>query len=354
MKKENVLKKWPRRLLIGLGSIVPIGALAVGYLLLWQGRPPARRPDLVRLPENAPPAPRGYPTMNSIYAAYVLKRLDLLDPAFDWPVPPGVAERKDVEYGRVGDRPLLLDLYYPEALDHPLPGLLFIHGGGWVGGDKRDYKYYTVRYAQRGYVVATMGYRFADEAGFPACVEDAKCAVRWMRSQAEELRVDPDRIAVIGGSAGGYLAMMVGYSPEREEWNASGGHEGVSSSVAAVVDLYGPPDLTVPMAQTHPTVTGFLKTPYDQDPQLYASASPITHLDENDPPTLVIQGTLDDIVPVEFTDALVEKMQELNLPHCYARIDGWPHTMDAARPVNEYVQWLMNAFLEEHLARSHT
>lgn len=334
-------------IILALALLCALGA--GGYFLLWQGRAPSQRPDLVRLPENAPAAPRGFPTMNSVYAAFFLGWMDILDPAFNWPVPETVVEKKDIEYGRVGERALLLDLYSPAKLDAPVPGLIFIHGGGWQEGNKRDYKFYTIDFAERGYVAATIGYRFSQEAGFPGCVEDAKCAVRWMRANAKEINVDPDRIVVIGGSAGGYLAMMTGYSAEVEEWNATGGHPGVSSAVAAVVDLYGPPDLTEPMAQDHYIITSFMKKPYTEVPELYAQASPMMHLDPKDPPTLVIQGTIDDIVPVEFSDKLVERLKAVGIPHWYARLDGWPHTMDVAPAVNDYVQWLINAFIEEYV-----
>lgn len=346
-----MLRRIVKILLILVCLCLLVSGGVAGYYLLWKGHPPAKRPDLVRLPENAPPAPRGFPTMNALYAGYFLGLLELLDPAFDWPVPPEVVERKDIEYGRVGERPLLLDLYSPKEMKEPVPGLIFVHGGGWQEGNKSDYKFYTIDFAKRGYVAATMGYRFSQEAGFPGCVLDAKCAVRWMRSHAKEINVDPDRIVIIGGSAGGYLAMMTGYTSGVQEWNESGGYPGVSSAVAAVVDLYGPPDLTGPVARTHYIVTDFMKKPYEEAPELYAAASPLLHLTKDAPPTLVIQGTIDDIVPVQYSDQLVERLKELGVPYWYARLDGWPHTMDVERSVNTYVQWIMNAFFDAYLKK---
>lgn len=328
--------------------VLAIGGGFLGYYLLV-GPSQKPRPDLVLLPVDLPPAPGGYPTLNAMYVAYFLGRVEMIDAFGDIPVPEGVVERTDVEYGRVGDRALLLDLYSPANLAEPAPGLVFIHGGGWESGDKRDYKYYTVRFAQQGYVVATIGYRFKQEAGFPGCVEDAKCAVRWIRANAAELGVDPGRLAVIGGSAGGYLSMMTGYSSDVAGLEGSGGNPGVSSAVKCVVNLYGPTDLTVPFARAHETVTSFLKTPYDQNPGLYEQASPLHHVDAQDPPTLIIQGAIDDIVPVEQADVLAEKFRDLGVPYWYARLDGWPHTLDIARPANEYVIALMQRFFEEFL-----
>lgn len=331
--------------------LLAIGGMAAAYYLLVPGRAPERRPDLVRVPEGLPPAPAGYPTQNAMFLGFALGFVNVIDAFGDVPVPPGVVEVTGVPYAHIEGReqPLQLDLYYPENIGEPVPALLFIHGGGWRAGKRSDYKYYTVRYAQQGYVVATISYRFTQEAPFPACVEDAKCAVRWIRANAERLRVDPNRIAAIGGSAGGYLSMMTGYTPEVEEWNRTGGHEGMSSAVAAVVNLYGPTDLTAPIAQGSGLVSSFLNAAYAEKPDLYRKASPIAHVDPSDPPTLTIHGTLDDIVPVEQADLLVEKFQALDMPYWYDRIDGWPHTLDIIEENNVRCRALMTAFFEEHL-----
>ena len=328
---------------------VAAGAGAAGYYLLIAGAVDKPRPDLVVLPVDVPPAPVGFPTANAMYLAYFLGRMELIDAFGDIPVPEGVVERTDVEYGRVGDRALLLDLYTPAHLPEPAPCLIFIHGGGWSAGNKRDYKYYCVRFAEQGYVVATVGYRFKQEAPFPGCVEDAKCAVRWLRANASQLGLDADRMAVLGGSAGGYLSMMVAYSADVPELDGAGGQPGVSSAVKCVVNLYGPTDLTVPMARENKTVTTFLNTTYDQNPALFEKASPLHYVDAGDPPTLIIQGTIDDIVPVEQADFLAEKLRDLGRPYWYARLDGWPHTLDLARAANEYVFELLQRFFAQYL-----
>lgn len=338
--------RWIARIALAL---LLLGILGAGYFLFLDGRAPARRPELVRLPAGTPPAPRGFPTLNALKLSFLLSRLEIIDTDGDIPVPAGVIEERDVEYGRAGDAPLLLDLYRPKTPQAAAAALIFIHGGGWKGGQRQDYKYYTVRFADQGYVVATISYRFSQQATFPGCVEDARCAVRWMRANAVRLQVDPERIAVVGGSAGGYLALMTGFSSDVAEFDGTGGQGQFSSRVAAVVDLYGPADLTTPFARQAPPVVGLLGKPYADDPELYEWASPIRHLDAGDPPTLVIHGTIDDIVPVEQSDHLVERLRELGVPHYYVRIDGWPHTLDANPRVNEYVRGIMAAFFAEHL-----
>lgn len=224
---------------------------------------------------------------------------------------------------------------------------------GWAKGDRKDYKYYTVRYAKRGYVVATISYRLVKEAIFPACVQDAKCAVRWMRANADRYHIDPKRIAAIGGSAGGHLAMMLGYSAGVPELEGKGGHAKFSSAVQAVVNLYGPVDLTGPEARDHPTVLAFFggKT-YEEVRRHYELASPIKHLDKKDPPTLILHGTIDELVPIAQADTLAKKLKELGIPFVYDRLEGYPHTMDLSLEVNIRCQWFINRFLEEHLSAS--
>jgi len=330
-------------------ALLCVGTAAV-WLLLLDGRAPARRPDLVRLPDDAPPAPSGYPTPNALYLAFALGRVHLIDHKGEVPLPGGVVEEKDITIGQAGDRPLQLDLYRPaEAAGDPVPGLVFIHGGGWKGGDRSDYKVYTVRFAEAGYVVATVSYRFSQEAPFPAAVEDVKCAVRWMRAHAGELGVDPDRIAAIGGSAGGHLAMMLGYAPDEAELEGTGGNPGVSSAVQAVVNLYGPCDLTAPEARDNPLVTNFIGQSFAEAEGQYRLASPLHHLAAGAPPTFIIHGTIDDIVPVTQSDALAERLKALGVPHWYDRLDGWPHTLDLEAGNNARTFALIRAFLEARL-----
>ena len=193
---------------------------------------------------GAPPEPpEGFEQPDEVIAALRSGKVALANVAV--PMPESVEAIADIEYGRVGERSLTLDLYRPKQIDKPVPALVFIHGGGWEKGKKNDYRFYCIRYAQRGYVVATISYRLTGEAPFPAAVNDAKCAIRWLRANAEQYGADPEKIGVLGGSAGGHLSMMVGYSSDVLELEGDGGHEDVSSRVQAVVKLYGPTALTV-------------------------------------------------------------------------------------------------------------
>lgn len=329
-------------------SFLALLLAATHLLVLKDGSQPIRF-DLLRVPQGAPNAQPGFPTFNAGALLWSLGLVDFIDHKHV-PTPPGVTVRSDIEYGRVGDRKLLLDLYAPEKLDHPVPCLIFIHGGGWETGGKTDYAYYAVRFAQRGYVVACISYRFVKEAPFPACVQDVKCAVRYLRANAAENNIDPEKLAAIGGSAGGHLSMMLGYTPDKPELEGQGGWPGVSSKVAVVVDLYGPTDLTVPAARAHPTVVQAMGgKSYEEVPDLYALMSPIRFVTPNAPPTLILQGSIDSLVPVSQSDALAEKLKSMGIPYWYDCLYGMPHTMDLLRLTNERCQYVMNAFFEMYL-----
>ena len=295
------------------------------------------------------PAPRGYPNMMAVKLAIGLGQLPLIDPRIA--VPEQVEVRRDVEFGRGGDRALRLDLYSPAGKPKgPRPGLIFIHGGAWRGGKRSDYHYYGIKFAEAGYVVATIDYRLIREAVYPAAVQDAKCAVRWMRANAAGLGVDPERIGVAGGSAGGHLAMMVGYSSGVKELEGEGGQAGVSSRPQAVVNLYGPADLTTPFGIASPLVKDFLGgRTFDEAPELYRQASPMSHLTGNAPPTLIFHGTIDDTVPVAQADRLAARLKELGVPFRYDRLAGWPHALDLSRDVNERALRIMLEFFGEVL-----
>lgn len=333
----------------GLAALLAVAAAGAGWWLFLDGRAPAQRPDLARVPVAVPPPAPGYPTMNMIMVAFVLGRIEAANINQEHPAPAGVAVERDVVYGNAGDRPLKLDLYRPATLPpSPTPILMFIHGGGWSGGDKRDYAIYCNKFAGLGYVAISVGYRLSGEAKFPAAVQDFNAAIRWARANAGTFGGDPARIAVLGGSAGGHLSMMVGYAPEVAEFQGDAGNPGVPTRVQAVVDLYGPVDLTTPIGQRAPQVSSFLGKTWEEAPELFTKLSPITYVDKDDPPTLIIHGTLDDVVPVDQSDLLAEKFQALGKDYWYARIDGWPHTLDIVWKNFEHCSALIHEFLKAH------
>ena len=331
-KHRRTLAKW-----LGILLLAALVLAVAAFVYLHRGFEPGGGP------------PAGYRNRNEILAALAIRALPMIDRTP--PLPGNVIEKAGVVYGQGGGRDLLLDLYQPkETPSRPVPGLIFIHGGAWAKGKRDDYRVYTTHFAAMGYVTTSISYRLVREAPFPAAVEDAKCAVRWMRAHAEELGVDPARIAVIGGSAGGHLAMMVGYSPG--ELEGSGGFPAVSSAVAAVVDIYGPADLSTEQAKSAESAIAFLGgSPFDEAPGRWLSASPVSYLDANDPTTLIMHGTLDELVDVAQADDLAERLRNLGV-HCeYEKLEGWPHTMDASAPMNAYFKERLAKFFVEQLGK---
>lgn len=301
-----------------------------------------------QIPDEPPPVPPGYQSSAEALKAVTSGKVPLINMASQ--MPQGVTSEMDIEYGKVGERSLQLDLYRPASSDHPRPAILFIHGGGWKGGERSIMAFYCQRYAERGYITATMSYRFSQEAPFPAAVSDTKCAIRFLRANAARYGIDPNKIAVSGNSAGGHLSLMAGYSSDIAALEGEGGNPGVSSRVQAVIDFYGPTDLTTDFARKQGVVKDFMggKT-WEQAPDLYKQASPLTYLTPDDPPTLILHGTIDDIVPIDQADTLAVKLKELGIACMYDRVEGWPHTMDLVDGVNKHCRYFMDKFLEEYL-----
>ena len=196
-------------------------------------------------------------------------------------------------------------------------------------------------------MTATVTYRLTGEAPFPAAVHDVKCAVRWLRAHAALYRVDPKRIAVSGNSAGGHLSMMIGYSDD-PALEGNGGNNDISSRVSAVVNFYGPTDLTTDFAQKQGVVEDFMGgISFNEASENYKMASPLFHLTEDDPPTLIFHGAIDSTVPITQADKLAEKLKELRIDYVYERYNGGPHVMDLAEAVNRRCIYQMEHFFKK-------
>jgi acetyl esterase/lipase len=303
--------------------------------------------------EGTPPAiPVGGKSANEIKAKIKsgeIKRISRFPK-----LPENVDVQHDVEYGKAGNKALFLDLYKPKESKGKTPGLIFVHGGSWRGGNRKIYGYYCQHFAEKGYVAATIEYRLSGEAPFPAAIQDVKCAIRWMRANAGKLGVDPDKIGLVGGSAGGHLVLLAAYAnTDDPELEGTGGNPGVSSRVQAVVDLYGPVTLRANKSSPKNPVLQFMGgKSSDEAPELYAKASPFNHLTKDAPPTLILHGTVDELVPIAQSDKLAAKLAELGVPYLYDRQEGWHHGMDAVEVVNARCVWFMDQFLSQVLPAS--
>ena len=300
---------------------------------------------------EVPPISQGYANDVAVTAAILSGQVKLID-VENISIPDNVEEILDIQYGTGGERKLQLDLYLPKGRTKATPAIIFIHGGAWKSGKRSDMKFYCVKFAEKGYVTATVTYRLMDEALFPAPVQDVKCAVRWLRANAAKYMVDPEHMVASGNSAGGHLSMMIGYSDD-PSLEGSGGNNGVSSHVSAVVNFYGPTDLATDFAKQQGIVMEFVggKT-FDEAPDVYNLASPLFHLTQDDPPTLIFHGTIDSTVPIVQADKLADKLKELGIDYVYERYDGWPHTMDLAEAVNRRCVYQMEQFFKKYIPMS--
>jgi len=235
-------------------------------------------------------------------------------------VPDAVEAFWDVPYAETDHSRQRLDLLLPKArsADKPLPVIVAVHGGAWLGGNKRDGVGFLVPFAASGkYAGASIGYRLSQDAIWPAQIHDCKAALRWLRGNAEKYNLDPDRIGVIGFSAGGHLAAMLGTSGDVKELEGDlGKFTDQSSRVTCVVDFFGPTNfLTI---GDHPSQIRhyaddspealLLGSAIKADEAKARQASPITFVTPDDAPFLIVHGTNDPLVPhpqsEEFRDAL--------------------------------------------------
>ena len=265
--------------------------------------------------------------------------------------PEGVKVYRDIAYVADGHERQKLDLYIPDEGEN-LPLIIWIHGGAWLGGDKAHYN--PREYLKSGYAGASINYRLSQHATFPAQIEDVKAAVRWLRANAETYRLDPDRFAAWGSSAGGHLVAMLGTTGDVNEFEV-GEHLEVSSRVQAVVDYYGPTDFLqmdahrLPDGLVHDAPDSpeskLVGGPIQEHKDRVAKANPITYVSEDDSPFLIIHGDQDKLVPYQQSVLLKDALEKTGVPVTFYKVEGGGHGWFRDPKVPE----LTKAFLEKHL-----
>lgn len=226
----------------------------------------------------------------------------------------------DLEYAIVDGKSLKLDLSMPVESTVPPPLMVWIHGGGWTGGDKTTINPINTRLTEDGYAVASINYRLGGVSALhPKQIHDVKGAIRWLRAHADKYGFDSTRIAVGGGSAGGHLALLLGLSGGVTELEGVvGGYVGESSSVQAVVDLYGVSSM---QAYADSNAKFQLNTSVD----FIHSASPIEYISSDDPPVLIIHGENDQTIPVNQSYILHDRYHEAGLDSSLNIVEGGEH-----------------------------
>ena len=310
MRNRESNRKWPA------ASVV--SALVLCLAAWVQAQPPAARPA-------APPRPR----------------INLRE---------GPKVLRDLTFARAGDKPLLLDLYLPEKSEGSLPLVVWIHGGGWSGGDKQPCP--AAWMAGRAYAVASVNYRLSGEATWPAQIEDCKAAIRWLRANAKKYNYDSDRIGAWGSSAGGHLAALLGTSGDVRELEGALGNPEQSSHVQAVCDFFGPADLLQLVAQEGPVHPGarnpverLIGGPLEENKDKLKQASPISYVTADDAPCLIVHGDKDELVPLRQSELLHEALKKAGVETHLHVVKGAGHGF----PPNPEVLSMVAEFFDRHL-----
>ena len=267
-------------------------------------------------------------------------------------IPEGVTFLPDIAYRPGESKAWRLDLAMPsERGQKRRPGIVFVHGGGWRGGDKRAGTFLqgAFDYAKKGYVCITVNYRLTNEAPFPACVQDVKCAVRWFRAHAEKYNLDPDRIGGFGNSAGAHLVAMLGLVGKQAGLEGDGPWQEHSSRLQAVCAAATPTDFLhwhTPI-KGHRAIGPLLAGPEESLMERAKKASPISYVRGDAPPFLLIHGTADRTVDVSQADRFVEALKKAGAKDVsYLRIEGAGHGV-----FNQHSERTHRA-LEEFFART--
>ncbi|MGL4423878.1 MAG: alpha/beta hydrolase fold domain-containing protein [Gemmataceae bacterium] len=261
---------------------------------------------------------------------------------------PSLRWEKNVTFATQESMPMQCDIAWPSG-EGPFPVVVVFHGGAWKYGRRTDTTSFVKTLAENGYVGVTASYRLAPKHKWPAQIIDAKTVVRFLRTNAKKYAIDPDRLGVMGFSAGGHLAAMLGTTTKAD------GLEGdlypeVSSRPQCVVNFFGPTDLMlytespgVEQAYFKP----FLGSTSAEMPELYKKASPIEYVSKDDPPFLLIHGNFDVIVPIIHSERLHEKLAAVGVKSellvASGKGHGWGEP-EAARTTTATLK-----FLQEYL-----
>ena len=264
---------------------------------------------------------------------------------------------KDVKY--LGDdRAEKLDLYLPNDDSKQFrPAVVIVHGGGWHGGDKFANREQNIgkTLASAGFVCASVNYRLSEKSDdlaarlrqvFPGNLEDCRTAVRFLRHHAKEYRIDPDHIGAIGGSAGGHLVALMAVVDDDVALGLTEKprYAEFSSRVQAVVPMYGVHDVLLRAQQGNKALT-------DEETKLLRAASPVTYITADDPPTLILHGTKDDLVPVEQSEILQKQLTAAKVSSELLVIEGAPHSFHL-QPQQKDLRPVVIKFFNQHLTSS--
>ncbi len=262
-----------------------------------------------------------------------------------------VVIENNIEYSNPAETHLQLNMARP-AGEGPFPAVVCIHGGGFRAGTRDGYNGLIKKLAERGYVAVTVSYRLAPKHPFPAAVHDVKAAVRFLRANAKRFRLNPDRIGVTGGSAGGTLAHMLGVTEGVKSLEGPGPHLEHSSKVQCVVNYFGATDFTKSYGKSvdaHEVLPLYLGGNVEQARQAHINSSPLYWVTPLAAPTLLIHGTQDNYVHVEQAEWIYDRFKAAGVETEFIRLEGAGHGFKGADA--EKAEAALFAYFDKHLKR---
>ena len=239
-----------------------------------------------------------------------------------------------------------MDVYFPDS-GGPWPGLVYVHGGSWMHGDKSEAGMFARMTTAQGYLVVSVNYRLYPAAQFPAMIQDVKCAVRSLRANAAQYNLDPNRIGAVGVSAGGHLAALLGTTDASAGWDV-GEYLDQSSRVRAVIAMAGVMDLSRNFPNAD--IEAMKRIGFGEFNVM--EASPISHVTPDDPPFLLIHGDRDEVVPVEQSHLMYERLVQENVPAQLVIVQNARHSFTApggTTPTIPEINQIIRDFLAQHL-----
>ena len=239
-----------------------------------------------------------------------------------------------------------MDVYVPDA-GGPWPALVYVHGGSWMHGDKSEAGLFASMMTAQGYLVVSINYRLYPAAQFPAMIQDVKCAVRSLRANAVQYNLDPNRIGAFGVSAGGHLAALLGTTDASVGWDV-GEYLDQSSRVQAIIAMAGVMDLSRNFPNTD--IEAMRRVGFGEFNMV--EASPISHVTPDAPPFLLIHGDRDEVVPVEQSQRMYDRLVQANVSARLVVVQNAAHSFTAPEgttPTIPEVNQIILDFLAQHL-----
>ncbi|MBF6600208.1 MAG: alpha/beta hydrolase [Dehalococcoidia bacterium] len=258
-----------------------------------------------------------------------------------------VTIERDVVFGTGGGRELRCNVYRPPERRAGAPSVLLVHGGGWASGDRSQLHGYGILLGRLGYVCVASEYRLTGEATWPAQIHDVKAAIRWMRANAAELGIDPEKVCISGNSAGGHLSLVAAGTPGLPVFEGDGGHAGVSTRVAASIAFYAPAAEIASGTPLAPVVQALMGEHASAD--ALRDVSPLAHVSAAFPPTLLMHGNKDELVPQQASIRMYRALDEAAVPVELHMFADAPHGFDAAPDLGRQCASIMALFLDRYV-----